>query len=260
MQKHKNPQQMKTETKINLILLVFVVFLILGFGWAIERGNNFKAESDQRQSVINEKDAIITFKTNQYGKVVAEKDAAVIKANDLEKSYPEVYKMLKDEMDINAKNLKAFVRNEFAAHGTGTGTIVNNHYYDSSTNSSYDSLKFNTDNNKYLKFNVNFELRFTDGKLKYSQSPYTYSYSDTVSTAISSKKKWFLGSEKLYATTTFKNPDSKIYGATNILVNNYKDKRFSIGVGAGYGIVVVGNNVHTGWFVGPSIEYTLFKF
>lgn len=240
-----------------ILILLFAILFGLIQTYRLEKA---KKEVKQKESVIAEKNAVIEYHVNEKGQLVADKEAAVLKAKELEASYPEIYKSLKEDMDVNFKRLKAFVQNEFEARGSGTGTIVNNHYYDSGTNQSFDSLKFKMDDS-YLKFNVNFELRYTPGKpINITQSPYTYTFADTAKTAIHGRKKWFLGSEKLYATTVFSNPNAKITGTTNILVDNYRDKRFSIGVSAGWGLVKVDNDIHTGWFVGPSISYSLFKF
>jgi hypothetical protein len=243
---------MKPEYKTMLILTIFVIILILLLAWALERGNKFKAESEQRGTVIDEKNAIIKFHVNDKGQTVADKEAAELRYKDLQKSYPEIYKALKDEMDVNYKRLKAFVQNEFAAHGSGTGSVTNNHYYDSASGKTIKFRDFHMSDG-YLTFDTRLYDSLTS-------SLYTYVYADTAKTAIHGKKKWFLGSEKLYATTVFSNPQAKITGTTSILVNNYKDKRFSIGVSAGWGIVKVGTEVHTGWFVGPTVHYSLYKF
>jgi len=47
--------------------------------------------------------------------------------------YPEIYNELEKSFDIKVKNLKAYIKNEFEVRGSGTGQVVNNHYYDSAT-------------------------------------------------------------------------------------------------------------------------------
>lgn len=249
----------KSNRQLLIAMIVLILFLLLALIFTVIKVEKQDELIHQQESVIREKNATIEYHVNENGKIVAKKEAAELRAKDLEKSYPEIYKFIREEMDVNAKNLKAFVRNEFAAHGTGTGSIINNHYYDSSTNTAFDSLKYRASDG-FMTFSVNLELKFTDNKITYTQSPYHYEYIDTASTAIHGRKKWFLGNEKLYSTTTFANPQAKIMGTTNILVNNYKDKRWSIGLSAGYGIVKTKEEVNTGWFVGPTVHYSLFKF
>jgi hypothetical protein len=217
-----------------------------------DRLRKSQAHDKQQSSVIAEKDAIIQYHVNEKGQLVAQKEAAEIRSKDLENSYPKIYETLKRDMDINAKNLKAYIQNEFAAHGTGQGSVTTNNYYDTATHKQVRFRDFHMSDG-YLTF----DTRLYDSL---QTSLYRYTYSDTAKTAISAKRKWFLGKEQLFATTVFSNPSSKITGTTNILVNNYRDKRFSVSLSAGYGLVKVGDEVHTGWFAGPSVSYSLFKF
>lgn len=240
--------------------ILSIVIAIITIIFLLNRLSGRDKIIEQKDSVISEKNATITYHVNDKGRIVSEKDAAVLRSKDLEESYPKIYETLKRDMDINARNLKAYIQNEFSARGQGTGSITNNHYYDSGTKTSFDSLKFKMDDG-YMKFKVGFELRYFNNKLSYKQSPYSYSYSDTSKTAVHGKKKWLLGNERLYSTTTFGNPNSKITGTTNILVDNYRDKRWSISFSVGYGLVKAKDDeVHTGWFAGPSVTYSLFKF
>ena len=237
-----------------LILIIFVIALMLALAWALERGNKFKADSEQKGTVIAEKNAVIQYEINEKGKILGKKEAAELRIKDLEASYPEIYKSLKEDMNVEFKRLKAFVQNEFEARGSGTGTVTNNHYYDSASGKNVKFRDFHMDDG-YLTF---------DTKLfdSLATSLYKYTYRDTAKTAIHGEKKWYqvFKNEKLYATTTFGNPQSKITGTTNILVNNYRDKRFSISISIGYGLVKTENGVDTGWFGGPSASYSLFKF
>lgn len=250
---------MDNKTRALIVVSIAFIIVVIVLIFASRKIDSLNTLVDQKESVIAEKNAIITYERTDKGKIKAQKEAAELRSKDLEKAYPEIYKFIKDELDINTKNVKAFVRNEFIARGTGTGSVVTNNYYDSSTNTSFDSLKY-VAGDGYFSFNVNFELRFKNNKFSYTQSPYHHQYIDTASTVIHGKKKWFLGSEKLYSTTTFANPNAKITGTTNILVNNYRDKRFSISISAGYGLVKVKDEVHAGWFIGPTASYSLFKF
>lgn len=228
---------------IGLAVLVYILWSQL---------ESSKSALRQANSVIAEKNAEIQYRTNREGRIIAEKQAAEIRAKELEKMYPQVYDEIKKDFDLKIKNLRAYIKNEFEARGSGTGEVTHNHYYDSAENRVVRFRDFKMDDG-YLKF----KTRLYDSL---SNALYEYVYSDTASTVIDARKKWLFGKEQLYASTMFKNPNAKITGTTNILVNNYRDKRLSFGISAGWGVLKVGNEVRTGWFMGPSIEYALFKF
>lgn len=241
---------------ISAIIILLIILIVIKGAY-----DDQKIETKGLTSALSEKDAKIEKLTNSLGETIFRKQAAELRVKDLEKAYPELAATIEKQFDVKMKNLKAYIENQFVVHGTGTGTVINNNYnYDSATNTASDSLKYAMDDG-FLKFNVNLELKFKD-KFSITQSPYHYQYVDTAKTVIASNKKFFQfwKNEKLFATTKFSNPNSSITGATNILVNDYKDKRFSIGMSVGWGLVKVGDEVHTGFFGGPSVSYSLFKF
>lgn len=203
-----------------------------------------KRKNSHQESVISElTDSIRYSKTNE-GKVIAEKSAALLSHNDVSQAYPSVLKKL-EEMDIRLKNMRAYMQSQFSAHGSGQGTI-NNHFHVDSTGRQVRFKEFSM-NDGYLFF------RTTLYDSSY-QSTYEYNYTDTISTVIHARKKWFLGNERLYANSMLQNPNAKVTGTTNLLIDSYKDKRWYVGVGASY-------NPLTNTF-GPSINfgYALFKF
>lgn len=238
---------------------ILVVIILIFAGLKIQEQQK---ESDMQQSTIREKNAVIEYHQNKEGRIVAEKDAAVLRSKDLEEFYPKVVEEIERSFDIKIKNVKAYIENAFVAHGTGTGSIVNNHYYDSGTRTSYDSLRFSTPKDPNLNFKVSFELRYVNNKLTYQQTPYTYTYQDTARTVFSSTKKWWQvwKNEQYKASTMFSNKNSKVVSTTNLLVEDYRDKRFTVSISAGWGIVKTEDEVTTGYFVGPSVSYSLFKF
>ena len=138
-------------------------------------------------------------------------------------AYPEIVKELKEEFDVKLKDMEVYIKNEFKAQGSGNGTVIHNHYTDSSgTTVPYWEVKAF---DGYLDFS---------GKVSDSLSmDYKYTYTDTITTVISTKKKWFLGKETTYANSMLRNKNAKVTGATNVMVDK-KDKRFVIYVGVGY--------------------------
>ena len=181
-------------------------------------------EASSYASALVEKEAEVTYYRNERGRIIAQKEAAVLTSQEIAKAYPKVIEEMKKEFDIKLKDMKAYVRNEFEARGSGNSTI-HNHYVIDSTG---------------RRVPV-WEMRVSDGYLDFRSTvidslhaPYTYSYTDTATTVISRKKKWLFGKESLYSSTMFRNPNAKVTGTTNILVNNYKDKRWVISIGASY--------------------------
>lgn len=240
--------------KRDYIYLIIIAILLIGGYIVYNRLQDEKVKSKGLTSALSEKNAKIEILTNSLGETIFRKQAAELRVKDLEKAYPELAATLEKQFDVKMKNLKAYIENQFQVHGTGTGTVTNNHYYDSASKKTVKFRDFNMDDG-YLTF----ETRLYDSL---SNALYKYTYNDTAKTVIASDKKFFQfwKNEKLFATTKFSNPNSAITGATNILVNDYKDKRFSVSISAGWGLVKVGNEVHTGFFGGPSVSYSLFKF
>lgn len=190
------------------------------------------------QSAIEEKNGKITHYMNENGRIVAEKNAAEIEVNQLRSMYPEIYKSISKDFNIRIKDLKAYMESEFKVTGSGKSD-VHNHYYPES------------------KSNV-MEVVSRDGYLDYSgvildstQARYTYTYTDTIKQTISVKRKWFLGNEKMYGSATLSNPNARVIGGKSILMREYKDKRFGLGMGVYY----------DGTFrLGVGLQYNILKF
>jgi hypothetical protein len=242
---------MKTHLPYFLIILLLVVALFYMNGQYRKK----KAESDRKDSIIAEKEAEIKYHVSATGKIVAEKRAAEATTKEAMEAYTEVIAEIKREFDVQAKDLKAFVRASFQAQGGGTGTtVIHNHYDSASKSTIVDSAAFNTEKDPFLKFNVTYY----PSKLKFS--PYRYVYSDSILMAFHVKKKWFMGKESVYASASFGNPGSKVTNSTSVLIKEARDKRWSVSVSAGWGLLKVKDEVHTGFFLGPSVSYALFKF
>lgn len=226
-----------------VITVIIAILAVLIYG-SVATVIKLKKELIQNKSVLSEKTDSIRYYRTDNGKLVAEKSAALLSTKDVSDSYPQVVAQLK-EIDIRLKNMKAFMQSSFQANGSGTG-IINNHYYVDSTGRRVAYKEFSM-HDGYLSFRTTLY----DSTV---QSTYEYSYTDTISTVIHSKKKWFFGDEKIYATSLLKNPNAKVTGTTNLLIDTHKDKRFYVGVGASYSPLTntFAPSVHVG--------YALFKF
>lgn len=219
------------------------VIVLLSVIWVIHEVRQFKEKEKGYQSIIKEKDAIITYKTNKEGELIAQKDAAIGSYKQLAEAYPQIAESIQKDFDIKLKNLKAYMQSEFEARGSGNSTVTNNYYIDSAGNK-VEYFKLSA-NDGYLNFNADVYSP--------TKAPYTYSYKDSIQYAISREKKWLFGNERLLASGKLSNPGAKITNTTSYLIQDYRDKRFYLGAGMSYGL--------DGRFV-PSIHvgYALIKF
>jgi hypothetical protein len=206
--------------------------------------NNKNEVIEQLNSAVAEKNAIITYHKNLEGKLVAQKDAAELQAKDLKKIYPEIYNALRQELNVKTNDLKVYIKSEIKAVGSGEGEITNN-YYTTPAGERKEYTTFSMDDG-YLQMQADIFDSLT--------AKYSYSYSDTIQQAISTKKKWFLGKEQLYGSATLSNKNAKVVNSQNILIKDYKDKRFGLGVGVLY------DPFTTSFHLGVGIQYNLIKF
>lgn len=195
---------------------VLIATIIMYFAW--------KHEEKGYRSIIAEKEDTLRYERNSKGRIVAEKIAAEATVKQLKDFYPEVVRELKEEFDVKMKDMKAYVKNQIVAQGSGKALVTNNYYTDSSgVRVEYRDVNFD---DGYLKF----KSSIFEG-LDFGES--TYTYTDTISTVIYHKKNWLFGKERTYASTGLRNPNAKIIGSTNLLVSE-RDKRFVIYGGIGY--------------------------
>jgi hypothetical protein len=224
--------------------LIYLIAITCIMAVAYTAFNWQKKKIDSFESVIAEKNSQIDYFMNENGKLVAGKAAAEVAYSDIKNMYPELYRSLSKDLDVKVKDLKAYIQTEFKASGSGTGTVTNNYYVSESGERVGSSDLVISDG----------WLLLTATILDSTKAPYSYTYSDTVKQSISLKRDWILGNEKLYGSATLSNPNSKVTGSTNILIREYKDKRFSLGVGAIY-------DPSSGRFhLGVGVNYALFKF
>jgi hypothetical protein len=201
------------------------------------------AESDRKDTIISEKNDSVHHWKTQSGRNAVDKLAAEATAKEFQNAYPAFADELKKEFNVEIKDLKAYVRAEFEAHGQGQGGISNTYLVDSSGHR-YKEFKMD---DGYLAFRT---MLFDST----SVSPYNYTYGDTLTYGFKIKKRWFLGDDKLYGFGGLRNPNARIKKATNVLIKDFKDKRFSVGPFVGYGFI--GKQIE----IGVSLQYSLIKF
>lgn len=224
-----------------LTLIVVIGLMVLAF-LALRRMDSIRKDNVRLSGIITEKNAALEFTKNEVGRLVAEKKAAEIEAKDLKRMYPEIYNAITKELNIKTKELKAYIKSEIEVAASGKGVINNNHYYTLPSGDTVRVSQYSMDDG-FLKFKANL-----------LDSSYTYLYQDTVKQAIALKKKWLLGKESLYGSATLSNPSAKVVGSQSILINDYKDKRFGLGIGILYD--PFSGQPH----FGVGLQYNLIKF
>lgn len=223
-----------------LIIASLVIVMFLFIMVTENKSNRIKALEFKLSKSTQE----VEYLKSETGNLLARARAAEVRADDFKRIYPEIANTLMEDFDVRVKDLKAFIRSEISVVSSGDGTITNNHYY---VTSKGDSVR-------YSEFSMNDGyLRMSASLFDSLHSPYRYEYTDTISVAVHTKKKWFLGKETLYTTSTLANPSARVVGGTSVLVNDYRDKRFGLGIGVYY----VPN---MGTRIGFGLQYNLIKF
>lgn len=222
---------------------IVIVALALLSGWLFTELRKSQAENNRKDTIISEKQDSLRYERTVSGRLRIEKAAAVTSAKEFHDAYPKLAAELKREFDVKVRDLKAYVKAEFEARGEGTGSISNTYYVDS-TGHRYKEF---TMDDGYLRFRTTLFDSLT-------KAPYRYTYQDTLTYGFKTEKKWLLGKERLYGFGGLRNPNAKITKATNVLIDDYKDKRWVVVAGAAY-------NPFAGKIIPMvGVGYALFKF
>lgn len=221
-------------TRTEQYLISIILGLLVVIGIFINLWHHAKHLSENKDYVITEKsDSIRQFKSKS-GHVITEKSAAQVEPDQFQKYYPELAKLITKELDIRVKDLKAVISARFEADGIISGKLDTMHV---DLKSSLKRFKIDS-----VDQNVNWGFAVNDDYLKglaivnkkTLDYQFHYDYSDSLTFAISSKKKWLFGSEKLYGTGRLSNPKARIIGQQSVLIDKYRDKRFYLGAGVSY--------------------------
>lgn len=230
--------------KIHLTYITVIVLLGAGLFYYFDQNRKHKEESERKDSVIDEKNAVIAYSMDREKRIIATKDAAVIAYTEIAKAYPAVMKDL-ESLNLEVKDLKAYTRSGFQARGSGNSTVVATTTHDSTTGKTVST----------------WELKASDGYLDFRSTvldslnaPYTYTYSDTIVSAFYTKRKWLLGNQKMYAASRLSNPNAKVTNTTNLMVDSFKDKRWTLGPGISYD--PISNTFHPT----VTLSYAVFRF
>jgi hypothetical protein len=195
-----------------------------------------------KNSIITEQNSEIEYRKNKEGKTIADKVAAEARAKDLESAYPKLAKILTDQMDIRLKNLQTAMQAEFRAMNSGQTVIIRDTVEIDGVKKAVDSVHID---DGYLSLSA---------QIKDNMFDWDYQYSDSITIALHTKKKWFLGKETLYSSLMLSNPNASVMNSTSVKVKDHRDKRWVISAGVNYD--PFSNQVRPGVHVG----FALFKF
>lgn len=189
-----------------------------------EQNRRLRAGNERQDSIIREKTDSLRYERNRAGQLVAEKAAAEVAMREMQTNYGAELKQIKEELGVTRSELKAFVKAEFEARGSGTTTIEHHHHYDNEGNMvRADSFRIK-DGYLDLLGSIRDSTRIS----------YEYTYTDEILHAFQFRRKWAFGKEQLYSVSRLKNPNAKVTNSTAVLVNEYKDKRWVIATGVSW--------------------------
>lgn len=224
-------------------ITIVATALIISLMWGVYTHLQKKQLDSEYSSIIREKNSEIVYHKNKEGKLIAEKEQAVATIEKFTEFYNDELVQLRKDFNVKDKELRQYIKAEFAANNKGTSSVINNNYYDSATNRTVEARDFSIQDG-YLDLSA---LVLPD------RAKWSYSYGDTLSIIGKAKKKWFLGKETYFVDAMFRNPNAKVTSMTNVRIDEFKDKRWVIGAGAA---ISIDGRLAPGLFVG----YSIFKF
>lgn len=189
-------------------------------------------------------DTVRTWK-NKAGQNVSDKRAAEVSLKDAKAFYAGELQQIRETFEIRDKNLRSFISAQFNATGKGSVTMSFDTTIQHSSNVRVHTPMF----------------RVSDGFLDFKGAmpdslhlDYEYQYRDSVIFATSWKKNGLFRKKTLMVSGAFGNKNATITGLRNVVVSDFKDKRFGIGPMVGYDVL---NNRPV---VGVSVQYSLIRF
>jgi hypothetical protein len=220
------------------VLLVILVALLFGVRSLTAR---LKSSQQVNHELI---DTVLTWK-NKAGQNVSDKRAAEISLKDAKAFYAGELQQIRETFEIRDKNLRSFISAKFNATGKGSVTM------------SFDTTIQHSSNVRVHTPMFRVSDGFLDFKGAMPDSAtlnYEYSYRDSVIFATSWKKNGLFRKKTLLVSGAFGNKNATITGLRNVVVSDFKDKRFGIGPMVGYD--VFSNRP----VVGVSVQYSLIRF
>jgi type II secretory pathway pseudopilin PulG len=221
-----------------IIIALLLAFMVLALLHIHEQDHRTRG----LESALNERDAQILTYRAANGKLISEKQVAQLRVKELQDAYPKLETELQ-QMKVKVKNLQAYSKQGFVAEGHGQATISYIH----------DTTQAQTNFQPFAVVAQDGYLNFQADVYDSLNAPYHYQYQDTITTVFHFKRKWFMGRKTLYSSSMLQNPEAKVISSTNVLVKEYRDKRFGIGP-------YVGMDINLRPSFGLSVQYSLIKF
>jgi hypothetical protein len=175
-------------------------------------------------SIMDEQKAEIKRWQNAHGRAVAEKNAAVADVKQLKEAYPELAKVITDQMNVKLKNLETALRASINASNSGSSGIR------------HDTIRINSGDISGIKDSVfvNDGYLSFKGEIEPDIFRWQYSYSDSVYFVLStSRDKWYKP-KVTTGTVMLSNPNAQVTGMTTIKVQGDRKKRFVLSAGPSY--------------------------
>lgn len=199
-----------------LILIIFLLYFSF---------MKAKDQANQKDSVIKELNSELTLRTNFEGRVIAEKNAAVVDLDNLKKSYPKLVDDINQKLEIKTRNILAAIDAKFTAQGSGRVHVIHDTV---KTESGAQEPRFHVDiDDGYLKLSGDTKIDVID------YVDYKYQYSDTLLLAISEKNHFFKG-KTFTVSGVLSNKNAHLTEGTGVLIHKEKAKRFNVSIGAYY--------------------------
>jgi len=228
--------------RVHITYIVIIIILILGMIFLYRGFETQKQESKSKDSIIAEKNAQITYHKNAYGKMYAEKSAAVADLKALQESYPDLLKQAVAKLNIKAKDISTLTQTVFRASSEGMIRVMHDTIPGGTVEVPMGDIK-----DGYL--DLHGEL--VEDVFDYVK--YKYTYSDTLIQAFELKRRLF-APDVAVVKSALANPNAKITAETGLMVQKIKHQRFNISVGVGY------NPFQNQFFPTVSAGYALFQF
>lgn len=245
------------------------------------------------QSANNSLNAELQTRVNNEGKIIAEKQAAELRVQELTSAMPKLAEQIKRDFDIEIKRLRGYMESSFQARGSGNALVLTSRIpFDTSTLLSRGTWTYfnavtgdttmvngnlrwkitrgdtillpSTPDGTHLHQEPQFAILIQDGYLDAQvdvydslTAPYTYTYTDTAKMAFHDSKKWLLGKKTLYGSVMLSNPNAKITNTQSFMIDKAKDLRWGIGPYFGWG---VNEELQPQFSIGISVQYSLIKF
>lgn len=232
-----------------LIIIILATAILLLGGYVVYLLKDTRQAADQYEAIIQEKSDKVTYYKNREGVLIAEKASAAISHANAQLFYAAELARVKKDFDLKTKEvnqLKSFLEASFVVRDTGTTVI---------------RTIANSDSTKTRELDLRDGYMTVHADVTRDVVPWTYFYSDTLTAIGRIKKAGFLGlgRQDHYIDAKLQNPKATITSLKSFRIEEFRAKRFGLGVGVGYAPLVPGPPIQK-IQVTFGIHYDLLQF